>query len=157
MQGKICSACPIYYIAIYLERWMINPSRTILCIYRWTALRISVWLCLEHYTTCFSKATHSVKPADGRDHAAVWGHAAAADPIFMAREHLHLFTCNTQKKKILLNWMKQTTNATQDDINDVERDSNVCRSEHLFASTSSNRTDGLFSWSARWQNTEAKW
>lgn len=45
--------------------------------------------------------THSVKSADRRDHAAVWWYAAAADPVFMARKHLHPFTYERQEKKTI--------------------------------------------------------
>lgn len=46
--------------------------------------------------------THPVKSADWCDHAAVGRHAAAADPVFVAREHLHPFTYSTWKKKMYL-------------------------------------------------------
>lgn len=52
-----------------------------------------------HVTYCpLGSRTHSVKSADRRDHAAVWWYAAAADPVFMARKHLHPFTYERQKK-----------------------------------------------------------
>lgn len=37
------------------------------------------------------KKTHSVKPADRRDHAAVGRHAAGADPVFVTGQNLNPF------------------------------------------------------------------
>lgn len=100
--------------------------------------------------TCFNDTiTHSVKPADRRDHAAVWWHAAAADPVSVARQHMHLFTCDTQRQKTWLipqqeKFLKRRRR---------ECDSRLCKHKHLFALTSSVWAEGL----AEWRNTEAKW